>query len=289
MTDSQIRYWQMVEAKRHNQAQEEVWQGQLEETVRADHERERLTEYTTDVQAETARYVADTNAASSRYTADRHYAATVYSADKSAETQRYVADSNAAAQRYSANLNASTQRYVADQSAAVNYAIAEMNATTQRYVADTNATTQRYVSDQNARVSYDVADLNAATSAYRTDVESADRQARLAFDRQTQRVLNSISQSRLRLEAIRTDADTEQARAQTARIVQDTANSVEQLALLAKEYDLKAEAQKYENALSQARTLETYVKTADKFSDVVNKTWDFIDRVTTSIGGGQNG
>lgn len=266
MTEAQIRYFQLEETKRHNTAQEQNWTESLQETKRHNLQGEALSRYATDVQkwatqvnAQTSRYVADTNAAASRYSADRHYQATVYSADRSYQ-----------ASVYATQVNAATQRYVSDQNARVQQAVANLNAQVSRYATETQAATQRYVSDQSAATQRYSTDVNAATSVYRTDVESADRQARLAFDRQTQLVKNALESKKVQLEALRTAQNNAESRARVQKMASDVRNAAAQLELNARTVGMQEEAQKYQNILTQARSIESGTKSVQNITSAAN-------------------
>lgn len=241
MTDAQIRYHQLAEAKRHNLEQEANWNASLQETIRSDVARENLSRYATDVQK--------------------------WATEVQANTSRYNAETAAAASRYAADLNARTQT----QNALI-------SAMTSRYATDTSAATQKYVTDQNV----------TATN-YRTDVESADRNARLALDRQNSLVENAIAQRRVTLEELRTSADTALTRAQTAKTLRDTANSIKQLANEARRLDLIEEAQQYERFYAYCHSAESITKSMENVAsaaDKATKVLDYIGRVIANLSSG---
>lgn len=230
MTDAQTRYFQMVEAKRHNVEQERNWQESLEETRRANRAREDLQKYAN----ETSRYSVDTQAATSRYATD---------------------------------VNARTQQYVSDQNARTAIATTQMSNMTSRYATDVNAETQRYVSDQAS-----------STQRYSTDTNVAYQQDRLEFDKDTQGFINRLNNQKLRLEQLRTSADTSNTRAQTQRIRQDIRNSLKSLELEARRLDLNEEANAISKAradaeimLNQARTAKTIIESADAGLDIIDR------------------
>lgn len=231
MTDAQIRYHQLEEAKRHNLEQEANWNASLQETIRSDVARENLSRYATDVQK--------------------------WATEVQANTSRYNAETAAAASRYAADVNARTQT----QNALI-------NAATSKYATDVSSATQKYVTDQNV----------TATN-YRTDVESADRNARLALDRQNSLVENAIAQRRVTLEELRTSADTALTRAQTAKVLRDTTNSIKQLANEARRLDLIEEAQEYERVVAYCRSAELITHSMSNVATAAEKAVNVIDYI----------
>jgi len=214
---------------------------------------EELSRYATDknfdiaqLQTATSRYVADTNAAASRY-----------SADKNAETQRYAIDTNAATSRYSTDVNAATQRYATDKAFESNQFRTVVDAATSRYATDTNADVQ----------------------TYRTDVESKDRQARLEFDQKTQEFNNSLNTLRTSLEKARTEADLDVALARSKQIAQETTKLVADMKNDARRLGLAEEAQKYENALRTAQTVETSTRAYRNHVDSISAVFKLLQSV----------
>lgn len=253
MTEAQIRYLQMRETQRHDVEQERNWSATLQETRRANQARETLSKYATDVQkwstltnAQTSTYVARVNAATQRYSAQMGYASSKYVADTNARTQRYVSDQNAAVQRSVSALQAAVSRYNVQQQTAA----------------------QRYSSDQAA-----------AASRYATDRNYSMAGQRLEFDRQTQLVKNSLDSQRVQLQRIQTQADSEYKRAQVEKLASDIARSAQQLALSARELDMKEEAQRYINVLNQAKALESYTKSAQNLLNVTDRVAKLLNQL----------
>lgn len=189
MTDAQIRYFQMVEAKRHNVEQERNWQESLVETHRANVAREDLQKYAN----ETSRYAVDTQAATSRY-----------ATDVNAATQQYVSDQNARTAIATTQMNNMTSRYATD-----------VNATTQRYVSDQASSTQRYSTDTNVAFQQERLEFDKATQSFVNDLNAQKLQLerlRTSADvsntrAQTQQIKQNIRNSlkNLELEARRLD------------------------------------------------------------------------------------
>lgn len=268
MTTAQIDYLKAVEAQRHDRAQEQNWDAQLAETVRSNKERESISRYSnelqlyaTNVQRDTSRYVADTNAAASRYAANTNAATQRYIADQNARVQSAIASLNAAVSTYSTNVDAAMRKYTSDQS-----------ASTSRYATDTSAATSVYATDKSF-----------ASSVYRTSVESADRQARLDFDRETQTFKNSLESRRVALESMLAESNVERNKAQIERLASQTANDIAQLELKSKYYKLDKKAAEYNNALTRANTVKSYVQSVDTAASAGNKLMTFITRLIKEV------
>lgn len=92
MTDSQIKYRQLVETIKHDREQEANWMRSLGETIRHDQAQETLSKYQADTSAATSRYSADTSAHASIMGSALKADSTKYSADQSSGASRYKTD-----------------------------------------------------------------------------------------------------------------------------------------------------------------------------------------------------
>lgn len=120
----------------------------------------------------------------------------------------------------------------------------------------------------------------------------------LSFDRQTQLFKNSMETKRYRLEQLKTTAQnaltraqTKSVQAQTQKTFSDIRVSVEQLTLAAKQYGLQEEAAKWNNLLTQARTLEAnnkaineQMKTPGIIMDDISKGISVIEQFLKFLG-----
>lgn len=202
----------------------------------------------------------------------RHNRATEYlsrfETETQAQTARYATDTSAATSRYVADTNAATQRYVSDQNTATQLKTAEMSTSASRYATDVNAATSRYASDQSAAVNRE-----------RTQRESADRNAQLQLNRQTQLAMTALERRRVNLEQLRTVAQNEQSHAQAKKLLNDVSVSLKTLANDTRRLGLSEKAAEYENALKQAQTWAANAKGVESISNAVDKTYSLVSRI----------
>lgn len=181
--------------------------------------------------------------------------------------------------KYATDVQASTSRYATDVGAKTSMSVAEMNARTQRYVADQSAKVHLTSAQLSAETSRYAADTQAQTSQYRTNVESADRLARLRFDRQTQILKNKFEEERIRLESFKTMNQIRANDVQVRKALQDIENSIAQLELNARMVGLNEEAAKWNNQLTQAKTAEAIMNGVDKGASALNRVLGFIKSI----------
>lgn len=109
MTGNQIRYHDLMENIRHNQADEEIRQDQVNKSYQA-----------------------------SIYNADRHYAGVVYASDNALIGTKYSADRNLEGTKYSANMHYKASTDSARISGQYSLAAARTSAEATKYASDNN-------------------------------------------------------------------------------------------------------------------------------------------------------
>jgi hypothetical protein len=177
MTDAQIRFRQLKEAIRHDQAQESYWGGQLMETRRSNQAKEWLSRYATDVQAETSRY----------------------NAELQAETTRYVTDVNAATSRYATEVSAGTSVYRTDIESADRQKRLEFDTLTQdvkNAMASRQLDLQTIETETNAELRKTQA--RRLVNETRMDLVRLSQAAdRLGMEKEAQEVQNALNDMRV--------------------------------------------------------------------------------------------
>jgi hypothetical protein len=213
MTDAQTRYFQMVEAKRHNVEQERNWNATLEETQRANRAREDLqkyanetSRYAVDTQAETSRYATDVNAATQHYVSDQNARTAIATTQMNNWTSRYATDTNAATQRYVSDQGTSAQRYATDTNVAFQQDRLEFDKSTQAFMNDLNA--QR-LQLERLRTSTDVSNTRAQTQQIRQNIRNSLKNLELEARRlDLNEAANAISKARADAEIMLNQART---------------------------------------------------------------------------------
>lgn len=184
------------------------------------------------------------------------------------QAQEEIAREQQDVQRYVADTQATSSRYATDKQFESNV-----------YGVDTSAATQRYVADQNAETQRFVAQTNAETSRYATDRQADTQAARLAFDQDTQAFRNQLSTYQLKLDEISRGAETDLKRAQIKKMTADTTVALRDMQLKAQRLGLDQEVAEYENKLRTARTIESYLSSGERFSNILNKVWDWFRKI----------
>lgn len=154
--------------------------------------------------------------------------------------------------------------------------IAELQSETARLNAQLSAQTSRYATEMQAATSREVAQLQSETSRYATDENNATQRARLAFDQQVQAFKSGIESQYFMLEKMKAYATTEQTQAKTKQILQETKNSLTQLAQQAERLQMDKEAQEYINTLNEIRAWESATKSVDNVATTINKVVGFL-------------
>lgn len=223
MTDAQTRYFQMVEAKRHNVEQERNWQESLQETQRANRAREDLqryanetSRYAVDTQAATSRYATDVNARTQQYVSDQNARTAIATTQMNNQTSRYATDTNAATQRYASDQATSAQRYATDSNVAIQQDRLEFDKSTQSFLNDLSA---QKLQLERLRTSTDIANTRAQTQQIKQNIRNSLKNLELEARRlDLNEAANAISKARA-------DAEIMLNQARTAKTIVDATNA----------------------------------------------------------------